>query len=194
MSRMGWKTWVTAGVAALSIGAAGTVSFAQQAAGQQPAQPQARPFMGRHLGPFGPWGAGMGGRFGLPLGQLGLTEAQHDQIRGIVENHQAELQQVRQRADEARTALRKSEMAEPFNEGAIRAASDALNAATTDGAVLRARMRSEMLQVLTAEQRAKIAQLQSQREQRMQLRQQRMKERWQNRQQRRQQQPGPAGL
>ena len=85
-------------------------------------------------------------------------------------------------------------MAEPFNEGAIRAASDALNAATTDGAVLRARMRSEMLQVLTAEQRAKIAQLQSQREQRMQLRQQRMKERWQNRQQRRQQQPGPAGL
>ena len=197
MSTIGRKTtWMAAGLAAVLIaGAAGTVAMAQQ-----PAQPQAPqgPFMGGRMGRFGPGGpggpGGMAGRFGLPLGQLGLTDAQHDQVRGIVESHRAELQQVAQRTQEARKALRQAETAEAFNEGAIRAASDTLHAAMTEGAVLRARMRSEVLQVLTPEQRTKAAQLQALRDQRMQQRQQRQQQRFQDRMQRLQQKPGPAGL
>jgi protein CpxP len=161
--------------------------------------------MGRFGGPGGP--GGFGGRFGLPLGQLGLTDAQHDQIRSIVENHRTEMQEVAKRVQTARHALRQAETAEPFNEGGIRTASDALNAVQTDAAVLRARVRSEVLQVLTPEQRAKATQLRAEREQRQLQRQQRMKERRQNRLPRQPQQspqpqaqpapqpkPGPAGV
>lgn len=192
MSRIASKTaWMTAGLAALLItGVAGSIGFAQQA------PPQDRPFKAGRMGGFGPGGpGGPGGRFGLPLGRLDLTDAQRDQIRTIVDNHRVELQQVGQRTQDARKAMRQAESAEAFNEGAIRAASDTLHAAQTDGAVLRARMRTEVLQVLTPEQRAKATQLQAEREQRLQQRHLRMKERMQIRQQRQPQaKPAPAGL
>ena len=75
-----------------------------------------------------------------------------------MENHKDELQQVGQRTQEARKALRQAETAEAFDEGAIRAASNGLSS-VTDGAVLRAKVRSEVMQALTPEQQAKAAQL-----------------------------------
>jgi protein CpxP len=182
---------MTAGLAALAIaGMAGSMGYAQQPAAQE------GPFRAGRMGRVGPGGpGGFAGRFGLPLGQLDLTDGQRDQVRTIVDNHRVELQLLGQRMQEARKAMRQAETADAFNEGAIRAASDTLHAAMTDGAVLRARMRSEVLQVLTPEQRAKARQLQAEREQRLQQRQQRMKERMQNRLQRQQPKPpAPAGL
>ena len=105
----------------------------------------------------GPGGPGGPGSFGLPgLRQLDLSDAQREQIRTIHESHRDEARQIGERTREAQRALDLATEAGTVDEGDLRAKATALGAAISEGAILRARVNAEILNVLTAEQREKL--------------------------------------
>jgi protein CpxP len=90
---------------------------------------------------------------------LDLTQAQQDQAKAIMSNHRAEFQQLRERNRTAHQAVRKAVETDPVNEQAIRTAVSQASQVEADGAVLRAKVRQEMLALLSADQRAKLDQM-----------------------------------
>lgn len=165
------RSWRVAAAAILVVGALGAVGDAQQGPGGGPWGEADRP-RGRGMGPMGPMR-----HFGLALGQLDLTDAQRDQVRTVLQNHRDQMQQLAKQAGAARLALRQATEAEPFDENAVRTASSGLGAVMADQAVLRAKVRAEVMQILTPEQRAKAAELRTRADQRMQQRRQRLEQR-----------------
>src|SRR5262245_3589472 len=150
----------------LSIGAAAIAAITIAGAGIHVAAQDTSPATGRRGGPGGPGPGGFGrggpGRFGgpggpmgrggvvgMPLERLGLTDAQREQVRTIVQGHDAELSALRERADAAREALQTVMMADAVNEGAIRASSATVAAVEADINVVQARIRSEVFAQLT---------------------------------------------
>ncbi|MEW6323220.1 MAG: Spy/CpxP family protein refolding chaperone [Acidobacteriota bacterium] len=172
-------------VGALALGAGAMV------AAQGPGGPGFGP--GPRMGHGGPGGPGGPGAFlgGLRLGQLDLTDAQRDQIRGIREARQAEFRQIGERLRTARRALGEAVRGTAVNEAAIRAAAADVAAVEADAAVLAARVHAEILGVLTPEQVQKLEEGRAQADERMKQRQERRQER---RNERRQGPPaGPGG-
>ncbi len=167
-----------AAVGLLLVGSLGATRVAAQFRG-----PMGPGGMGRAgMGP-GAYAARRGGAtaFGLRLGQLGLTEAQRDQVRTILDSHRAEQQAAREKLVAARKALDAAMTAEALNEGAIRTAYKALSDLQEDAAVQRARVRAEVWQVLTPEQRTRAKELQAQAEQRRAQRADRTRQRLERR-------------
>ena len=171
---------VLTGVAAITaaIGFATTVQLAarnNQGGGQEPAAQAGRRgpgMMGQ--GMMGPGGPGMrggpGGRFGmfgLPLRELDLTDAQHQQVRTVMESHRDAQKDIGDRMMTARKALQEAIAAETFSEEAIRAAAGAVGAVEADAAVLQAKVRAEIFAILTPEQVKKAKELRSEVENRM---------------------------
>jgi Spy/CpxP family protein refolding chaperone len=151
---------------------------------------QRGPMGPRGMGPDGPWHGGRGrvhgqmGRLGLPLGQLGLTEAQRDQVRAILESRRNEGRAMAEELRAARKALDAAVTAEMVDEGAIRTAHKELSKLLEDGAVQRARVRAEVWNVLTPEQKKRADELKAQAEQRRAQRAERAKlriEQWMKR-------------
>jgi Spy/CpxP family protein refolding chaperone len=179
------KSWKYAIAGALAVVLSGTgLGGSSVLAGQVPAgpDPQAGRFerMGRTArGPRAAFG------LGVALGQLGLTDDQWTQIRTIQQEHRDELRLLGQRARTTRRGIDQAVAAQTVDEGAIRAAVAAWGEVETDMALLRARMRAQVMQVLTPEQRAKAETLKAQARQRAEQRALRMRER-------RQAQPAPA--
>jgi Spy/CpxP family protein refolding chaperone len=177
-------TRIAVGLGAVAL-VAGLGSHASIAAQDQNTPAGQGPFMGRggRGGPGGPGGMpgrGPGGPLGLPpmaLGQLGLTEAQRDQIRSTTQSHQEAMRPLAERAMNARRAVEDAVTADTYDEGAIRSRSAELAAAETELAVARARVHADVLLILTPEQRAELKQGQAQREERAR----RVQERRQNR-------------
>jgi protein CpxP len=160
------------GIAAIAIAIAGGVYVSAQNAPPQ----GARPGMGRG-GPGGPGGRGFGGPMGDlglgPLFRLDLTDAQHQQLKTILDAHRDELQALRDREAQARSALHAAIAAEPFDEGMIRSRSADAAVVDADFAVTRAKLRREVLQILTPEQRTQAQQFQNEMKQRAERRRQR---------------------
>jgi periplasmic protein CpxP/Spy len=102
--------------------------------------------------------------------ELGLSDAQKDQIKGIAESHRNEWKGLADREMAARQALNAAVTADTIDEATIRQRSSEVAAVEADMAVARARAHAEVFQVLTAEQQAKAKQLQTQMQQRMQSR------------------------
>jgi protein CpxP len=153
------------GAAMLTVGL-GAAAFS--IAGDAPldaAQDTARPPRGRGGpgGPGGPGGFGRGGPggplAGLPIRELNLTEAQREQVRQIVESHQAETRAVAERAMAARQALHAVTTSPTFDEAQVRAKAAELAAVEADFAVARARIFADVYQILTPEQQAKAKEL-----------------------------------
>jgi Spy/CpxP family protein refolding chaperone len=88
------------------------------------------------------------------LDGLGLTDAQQEQVRTIVRSHEADVTATLERGRAAREALQTAVTADTIDEPAIRARSAEVAAIEADLAVSRARVRSDVLQTLTPEQRA----------------------------------------
>ncbi len=87
--------------------------------------------------------------------QLGLTEDQQTRVRAILRAHADEIEaQIRAGAD-SRRALRAATLAQPADEAEIRRLAARLGEVKGDSAVLRARIRSEVWPILTAEQQEK---------------------------------------
>jgi Spy/CpxP family protein refolding chaperone len=92
---------------------------------------------------------------------LDLTESQRTAVRGVLAAHAGEIEaQVKARM-ESRRALRQAAMAQPADEGAIRALAAQAGNAQADGALLFARIRTEILPILTPEQQEKLKDLQA---------------------------------
>jgi Spy/CpxP family protein refolding chaperone len=124
----------------------------------------------RGRGPMGPMGPmmGRGGLMGLglPLRQLGLTDAQKEQIKQILQSHKAEAQSLRQEGGPAHEALRTA--IENNDANAIQTASAGLASEIAKGATLAAKVRAEVFGVLTDEQKAKAKEFRDQAAQRRQ--------------------------
>jgi len=130
-------------------------------------------------GPFaerrgGPDGFGGPGGPGGPMGALGpmlaahlsLTDAQKDQLKGIVDSHRDEWKGLGDRAMEARRALHSAVTADAVDEGLIRARAAELATIESDLAVARARIHAEVFRMLTPEQQAQAREAQSHMQQR----------------------------
>ncbi len=139
------------GLAAI-LGATTAVTLAQPPAGQGVERP------GR--GPRG--GAG---RAGFGLHGIDLTEAQRDQIRTITQSHQDATRAAHTKLREAHRALAEATHADTIDEAAIRACSADVATAMADEAILRGKIRAEVLATLTAEQQATLKERQKRRQQ-----------------------------
>ena len=93
--------------------------------------------------------------------RLGLSDDQKDQIRGILKSHATEIETQLEASQTGRKALREAMGAQPLDESRVRQQALALGEVRADGAVLRARIRSEIWPVLTTEQQEKAKQLRS---------------------------------
>ena len=145
------KTMFAAGAAALMLAGAAPLVMAEQG---QPQQRQQR------RGPGGPDGMramrGGPGFGGLQFRNLDLTDDQKAQLKKIRDARQAEFKAAFEKIGTARQGMRQLLQADAINEGAIRAKSQEVAAAEADLAILNAKLRKESMQILTAEQLAKL--------------------------------------
>ena len=151
------------GIALLALG----VSAGAYAAVQNTNQ-DAPPFRGGR-GPGGPGRFGGPGGPGGPMGMLpplppflNLTDAQKDQIKTIAGSHADEWKSLADRARTAHETLMAAEMIDPIDDGVIRQKSAEVASVEADMSVARAHARAEVFQVLTADQKAQIKQMQEQ--------------------------------
>lgn len=143
-----------AGAAIAALLAGGATAFAQA-----PEQGQRR---GRPGGP-GAFGRAAGAGADLPLRELNLSDAQQQQVKAIRDRHRDESQQLGQRLRAALEEQRKAVETEPVNDSLIRQATQQLSDVQADVAVAQAHVRSEVMAVLTADQKAELKKLQADR-------------------------------
>ncbi len=130
------------------------------------------PGMGRMGGPGGPHGdqggpgrrgsggPGPGGRGGmlrgLGLGRVDLSEAQRDQVKQVLDSHKDEQLAIGEKGRLAHDALEAAITADPFDENLVRARASDLAAVDADATVFHARIRNEVYQILTSDQKAEL--------------------------------------
>jgi Spy/CpxP family protein refolding chaperone len=112
------------------------------------------------------------GMFGGPMlgfyvHQLDLTDAQKAQVKAIMAKEQPTLQPLMQQATQGHSQLRDLVMSGAFDEAKARELVSQQTQTMTELVVQHARIASEMVQVLTPEQKTKLTALISQHEQRM---------------------------
>ncbi len=152
------------GVAALIVALAGGFYASNEpVSAQGPTAPGAQGRFGgpgRMGGPGGPGGPGRGGGMAplgdLMLGRLDLTDAQKEQVKQILDTHKSEQQTLAERGRAAREALDAAITADTFDANTVRARANALGDVEADLAVARAQVRQEVVQILTAEQKAQL--------------------------------------
>ena len=111
----------------------------------------------RGRGPGGPGGPmGALGELGPALRNAGVTEEQHQQIKSVMDSHRDEFQAIGERMRTAHQALRAVVEAETIDENAIRAKSQEVGTVEADMAILGAKVRAEVIGLLTAEQLEKV--------------------------------------
>ena len=155
------NTFLAAIVVALGLGA--TVPFVGWAQDQPQAQrEQGQRGPGRPGGPGGRMGGPMGGAFAFREVMRDLTDAQREQVRGIHERHADRIRPLAERAHAAHDAVNNAVMS--GNTGNLQALSIEVGNAETELAFAQAQVQSEIFNVLTAEQKQKIAERQKQME------------------------------
>ena len=145
-----------AGAAVAAMLATATAAVAQSGPGDGPRR-------GGPGAPFGRFGGGPGGP-GLPLRALNLTDAQKQQVQDVESRHRDEAQQIGERLRTAMEAQRTAMETEPVNDGLIRTATQQLAEVEADAAIARAHLRSEILAILTADQRTQLKKFEPQRQ------------------------------
>ena len=118
------------------------------------------------------------GMFGGPMmgfyvHQLDLTDAQRAQVKAIMAKERPALQPLMQQVVQGHSQLRDLAMSGNFDEGKARELASQQTQAMTELAVQHARIASEMVQVLTPDQKTKLNALINQHDQRMMNRMQR---------------------
>ena len=103
--------------------------------------------------------------------QIGLTDAQRDQIKTIAASHKDEWKALGDRARTAHEALNDAVTADSIDEALIRQKSADVAAVDADLAVARAHAHADVFQILTAEQKAQVKQMQTEMKNRMKNRQ-----------------------
>jgi Spy/CpxP family protein refolding chaperone len=148
---------------AVTVGlAAGVHVSAQNSDEARGPFPERRGGPGGFRGPGGPMGA-----LGPVLAHLGLTDAQKDQLKGIMDSHRGESKGLGDRAMTARQALQSAVTADVLDEGLIRARAADLATVESDLAVAHARIHADVFRILTPEQQAQAREAQTQMQQHM---------------------------
>lgn len=131
---------------------------------------------------FRPGARGGPGRAGLlPLRRLDLSDAQEERIDRIRDEAREAAAEAREPMREARRELRDAMRGESVEEGRIRELAAAVASLEADALVRRARLRTDILEVLTAEQREEMRELQERRRERLEERRERRMERFRDR-------------
>jgi Spy/CpxP family protein refolding chaperone len=156
---MNRSNWLGRGIAVGAVVvafAAGTYAFTQNTNGPGGA------FRGRggFDGPNRRGVAGLLGPLGMSISRLGLTDAQKEQVKHIVQNHAAQVKPLGERAATARQTLQAAMTTGVVDESLIRQRSTELAAAQAELDVARARVFAEVFQTLTPEQQAQFRDLQ----------------------------------
>lgn len=126
-------------------------------AAQDSAQPGARRRFGLQERPFGMeggWGARLPG--GLMLGKLDLSDAQKEQVNTLVTANHAAVEPYRNQLRDSAKALREATANGQFNEAQIRAIAQTQAQANAELTVANAKLKAEIYNILTPEQRAKV--------------------------------------
>lgn len=126
-------------------------------------------------GPGGP--GGPMGMLGPGMRALGLTDAQRDQIEGVLDSHKAKLDELRAKRGQAQRELHDAITSEQPNPQLVQEKASALGAIGVEDALLQATIHAEVYQLLTAEQQQKLKEMKAEAEKRMQDRSQRMQQR-----------------
>lgn len=134
----------------------------------------------------GPRGRGPGAAPGGPgamfmFRELGLTEAQQQQVRQLGEQFRTENQPLMDRIRRAEEARHDAVEAIPVDEARIRAAMQQLSDAQADLAVRQARLHSDVYALLTPEQQQQAQKLRAERDARLKQREERFQQRLQQR-------------
>jgi len=108
-------------------------------------------------------GYGGPGGFRHMLKQLDLTSAQQDQVKAIWAKEKPTLQPLMQQMRQNHSAMRALEASGPFDEAKTRALVTQNSQTMIELQVEHARIKSEIMQILTADQKAKLAQLEANR-------------------------------
>jgi protein CpxP len=108
-------------------------------------------------------GYGGPGGFRHMLKQLDLTSAQQDQVKAIWAKEKPTLQPLMQQLRQNHSAMSALEASGPFDEAKTRALVTQNSQAMIELQVEHARIKSEIMQILTADQKAKLAQLEANR-------------------------------
>jgi Spy/CpxP family protein refolding chaperone len=132
---------IAAGVALLAVGG---LFAGRAAAGVLPGSDGADAARPRHV-------------FARIARALDLSDDQKNQIRAVVKAHAPEIETQLQAGSAARKALADAVDLRPIDEGAIRARAADLGRVHGDGAVLLAKIRTEIDPILNDAQRAKVA-------------------------------------
>jgi protein CpxP len=101
------------------------------------------------------------------LKQLDLTSAQHDQVKAIWAKEKPTLQPLMQQMRQNHSAMSALEASGSFDEAKTRALATQNSQTMIELQVEHARIKSEIVQILTADQKAKLAQIKANREARM---------------------------
>jgi len=152
------KTSLAAGFVAIVLAAGSAIVMAQDGPGPRRGPGMGGPPPGGMRGPGGPMGIGPGFR------GLDLNDDQKAQVKTIVDSHQAEFKAVGAKVGVAREALRTLLEADTLDESAVRAKSVEVANAEADAAILGAKVRAQTMQVLTAEQLAKLKEQRAERD------------------------------
>ena len=110
---------------------------------------------------------GPGGDLRHMFNRLDLTSAQHDQVKAIWAKEKPTLQPLMQQMRQNHSAMSALEASGSFDEAKTRALATQNAQTMIEVQVQHARIKSEMMQVLTADQKAKLAQFETKREARM---------------------------
>jgi len=94
--------------------------------------------------------------FGRLSRALDLTDGQKAQVKSILKSHAAEIEAQMAKSSAARHALHDAVNAQPFDEAAIRARAADVGQAQADAAVLFAKIRTEVVPLLTDDQKQKL--------------------------------------
>lgn len=110
----------------------------------------------------GPHGfGGPGGDFHMMLHQLNLTSDQKAQVKAIFEKEKPTLQPLMQQMEQNRSAMTALENAGPFDEAKVTALATQNSQTMIQLEVEHERMKSEIIQLLTSDQKAKLAQIEA---------------------------------
>ena len=104
---------------------------------------------------------GFGGDFHHMLRQLDLTSDQHSQVKAIFEKEKPTLEPLMQQMQQNHVAMSALEAAGPFDEVKTRALATQNSQTMIELEVEHSRIKSEIMQILTPEQKAKLAQIEA---------------------------------
>jgi protein CpxP len=142
-TKIRWVTSLIAGLVIICLTMAIVIVQAEQPSGRD----QGFGGPGRAFGP---------GLFGLRISDL--SDTQREQVRAIMDRHEAETRPLWEQHRVARTALEDAITASPIDEGTIRQKSADVGSVDAELAVIRARINAEVMTLLTPDQQQELQQ------------------------------------